>query len=67
MGGTVKEDVKYPDATDFSICALIRGFFHLRFINLAIVTPQAYVLVESLNYNNKLKCSCWVWIMYTSM
>ncbi len=39
---------KYPDATDFSICSLIGGFFFLRFINPAIVTPQAYMLVDGL-------------------
>ncbi|TDL25861.1 Rho GTPase activation protein [Rickenella mellea] len=39
---------KYPDATDYSICSLIGGFFFLRFINPAIVTPQAYMLVEGV-------------------
>jgi len=38
---------KYPDATDFNICSLIGGFFFLRFVNPAIVTPQAYMLVDS--------------------
>ncbi len=37
---------KYPDATEFAICSLIGGFFFLRFINPAIVTPQAYMLVD---------------------
>lgn len=37
---------KYPDATDFALCSLIGGFFFLRFINPAIVTPQAYMLVD---------------------
>ncbi|ORY02401.1 putative ras GTPase-activating protein sar1 [Basidiobolus meristosporus CBS 931.73] len=37
---------KYPDATDLSICSLIGGFFFLRFLNPAIVTPQAYMLIE---------------------
>lgn len=37
---------KYPDASDFAICSLIGGFFFLRFINPAIVTPQAYMLVD---------------------
>ncbi|KAI8824293.1 Rho GTPase activation protein [Fimicolochytrium jonesii] len=37
---------KYPDASDLQICSLIGGFFFLRFINPAIVTPQAYMLVE---------------------
>src|SRR5258706_5231573 len=39
---------KYPDATDYAICSLIGGFFFLRFINPAIVTPQAYMLVDGL-------------------
>ncbi|KAI9017394.1 Rho GTPase activation protein [Gaertneriomyces semiglobifer] len=38
---------KYPEATEFNICSLIGGFFFLRFVNPAIVTPQAYMLVES--------------------
>jgi Ras GTPase-activating-like protein IQGAP2/3 len=37
---------KYPQATDYSICTLIGAFFFLRFLNPAIVTPQAYMLVE---------------------
>lgn len=37
---------KYPDATDASICSLIGGFFFLRFLNPAIVTPQAYMLID---------------------
>ncbi|KAG0050256.1 glyceraldehyde-3-phosphate dehydrogenase 1, partial [Linnemannia elongata] len=40
---------KGTDATAFSICALIGGFFHLRFINLAIVTPQVYMLAGGLS------------------
>lgn len=39
---------KYPEATDYAICSLIGGFFFLRFINPAIVTPQAYMLIDSL-------------------
>lgn len=39
---------KYPDATDFAICSLIGGFFFLRFVNPAIVTPQAYMLVDGI-------------------
>lgn len=39
---------KYPEATDYAICSLIGGFFFLRFINPAIVTPQAYMLVDSV-------------------
>ncbi|RKO94918.1 RasGAP-domain-containing protein [Caulochytrium protostelioides] len=37
---------KYPNANDANICSLIGGFFMLRFVNPAIVTPQAYMLVE---------------------
>ncbi|KAK5942240.1 RasGAP protein [Knufia obscura] len=37
---------KYPDARDESICTLIGGFFFLRFINPAIVTPKSYMLIE---------------------
>ncbi|PVG04423.1 putative ras GTPase-activating protein sar1 [Serendipita vermifera] len=39
---------KYPDATDYAICSLIGGFFFLRFINPAVVTPQAYMLVDGV-------------------
>ncbi|KAK4055059.1 RasGAP protein [Microbotryomycetes sp. JL221] len=39
---------KYPEATDYAICSLIGGFFFLRFINPAVVTPQAYMLIDSL-------------------
>ncbi|SGZ32594.1 BQ5605_C040g11893 [Microbotryum silenes-dioicae] len=39
---------KYPEATDYAICSLIGGFFFLRFVNPAIVTPQAYMLIDSL-------------------
>ena len=39
---------KYPEATDIAICSLIGGFFFLRFINPAIVTPQAYMLVDGV-------------------
>ncbi|KAG4305805.1 hypothetical protein PORY_000715 [Pneumocystis oryctolagi] len=37
---------KYPDSSDYSICSLIGGFFFLRFINPAIVTPHAYMLID---------------------
>lgn len=39
---------KYPDAQDQTICTLIGGFFFLRFINPAIVTPRSYMLIESV-------------------
>jgi Ras GTPase-activating-like protein IQGAP2/3 len=39
---------KYPEATDYAICSLIGGFFFLRFINPAVVTPQAYMLVDGV-------------------
>ena len=37
---------KYPEAQDQTICTLIGGFFFLRFINPAIVTPKSYMLIE---------------------
>ncbi len=37
---------KYPDANDTVVCTLIGGFFFLRFINPAIVTPKSYMLIE---------------------
>lgn len=37
---------KYPTASEGSICSLIGGFFFLRFINPAIVTPQSNMLVD---------------------
>ncbi|KZO90678.1 ras GTPase-activating protein [Calocera viscosa TUFC12733] len=38
---------RFPDASDTAICSLIGGFFFLRFINPAIVTPQSYMLVDA--------------------
>ncbi|KAJ1674458.1 RasGAP protein, partial [Spiromyces aspiralis] len=38
---------KYPHAKEAAVCSLIGGFFFLRFINPAIVTPQAYMLIKS--------------------
>lgn len=43
---------KYSDATDSQICSLIGGFFMLRFVNPAIVTPQAYMLVDGVPSKN---------------
>ncbi|KAI8390231.1 Rho GTPase activation protein [Blakeslea trispora] len=43
---------KYPDASDHAISSLIGGFFFLRFVNPAIVTPQAYMLVDGIPGNN---------------
>ena len=37
----------FPEATKANICSMIGGFFLLRFINPAIVTPQAFMLVDS--------------------
>lgn len=37
---------KYPEANDQAICTLIGGFFFLRFLNPAIVTPKSYMLIE---------------------
>lgn len=39
---------KYPDAKDHVICTLIGGFFFLRFLNPAIVTPRSYMLIDSV-------------------
>lgn len=38
---------KYPDAQDHMITSLIGGFFFLRFINPAIISPQSYMLIDS--------------------
>jgi len=43
---------KYPDAQDQTICTLIGGFFFLRFINPAIVTPRSYMLIEQTPADN---------------
>jgi Ras GTPase-activating-like protein IQGAP2/3 len=37
----------FPEATDSHISALIGGFFFLRFINPAIVSPHAYQIMDS--------------------
>ncbi|KAL1921741.1 uncharacterized protein VTP21DRAFT_10383 [Calcarisporiella thermophila] len=39
---------KYPQANDYAICSLIGGFFFLRFVNPAVVTPQAYMLIDGM-------------------
>ncbi|KAG1470586.1 hypothetical protein G6F56_002599 [Rhizopus delemar] len=38
---------KNPEASDYSVCSMIGGFFFLRFINPAIVTPRAYMLLDT--------------------
>lgn len=38
---------KSPSASEFSVCSMIGGFFFLRFINPAIVTPRAYMLMDN--------------------
>jgi len=43
---------KYPDAQEQTVCTLIGGFFFLRFINPAIVTPRSYMLIESVPAEN---------------
>ena len=43
---------KYPDAQEQTICTLIGGFFFLRFINPAIVTPRSYMLIEQTPEDN---------------
>eukprot|EP00732_Lithocolla_globosa_P002439 Lithocolla_globosa_v1_NODE_1599_length_2457_cov_19.375520.p1 type:complete len:750 gc:universal NODE_1599_length_2457_cov_19.375520:74-2323(+) len=37
----------FPDASDFAVGSLIGAFYMLRFMNPAIVAPQAYMLDES--------------------
>ncbi|KAK3671778.1 RasGAP protein [Recurvomyces mirabilis] len=43
---------KYPDASEQTVCTLIGGFFFLRFINPAIVTPRSYMLIEQVPAEN---------------
>lgn len=42
---------KHPTASEAAMASLIGAFFFLRFINPAIVTPQAYMLVDKLPAN----------------
>ena len=37
---------KFPDVSAFAVGSLVGSFFMLRFINPAVVTPQAYMLVD---------------------
>merc|ERR1712137_123432 len=37
----------FPTATEAQTCSMIGGFFLLRFVNPAIVTPQAFMLVDT--------------------
>ncbi|KAI2624512.1 GTPase [Xylaria nigripes] len=39
---------KYPEANNQVVCTLIGGFFFLRFINPAIVTPKSYMLIDGM-------------------
>ncbi|KAJ1971481.1 RasGAP protein, partial [Dimargaris verticillata] len=43
---------RYPNWQEFNISSLIGGFFFLRFLNPAIVTPQAYMLVDKTPTNH---------------
>ncbi|KAK0962942.1 RasGAP protein, partial [Friedmanniomyces endolithicus] len=43
---------KYPDASEQTVCTLIGGFFFLRFINPATVTPRSYMLIEQTPADN---------------
>ncbi|KAI9798580.1 MAG: glyceraldehyde-3-phosphate dehydrogenase 1 [Piccolia ochrophora] len=43
---------KYPEAEDQLICTLIGGFFFLRFINPAIVSPRSYMLIDGTPAEN---------------
>ncbi|EFA78579.1 RasGTPase-activating protein [Heterostelium album PN500] len=47
--------VKFPSATRAQSCGLIGGFFLLRYINPAVVSPQAFMLVEAKLSNNTKK------------
>jgi len=38
---------KFPDASQGHKCSVIGGFFLLRFVNPAIVTPNAFMLIET--------------------
>lgn len=38
---------KFPDCSREQVCSLIGGFYLLRFINPAVVTPQAFMLVSA--------------------
>ena len=46
---------KFPDAGEERTTSLIGGFFLLRFVNPAIVTPQAYMLIHDKPSNNARK------------
>ncbi|KAI8074100.1 Rho GTPase activation protein [Gongronella butleri] len=39
---------KNPQASEFAVCSMIGGFFFLRFINPAVVTPRAYMLLDNV-------------------
>jgi len=39
--------VYFPDAPESQACSMIGGFILLRFVNPAIVTPQAFMLVDT--------------------
>lgn len=43
---------KYPTVSETAVCSLIGAFFFLRFVNPAIVTPQAYMLVDKFPSDN---------------
>jgi len=43
---------KYPDASNETICTLIGGFFFLRFINPAIISPASYMVIDSTPAEN---------------
>lgn len=51
---------KYPDANDQTVCTLIGGFFFLRFINPAIVTPRSYMLIDKSPADNPRKTLTYV-------
>ncbi|CEG72376.1 hypothetical protein RMATCC62417_07945 [Rhizopus microsporus] len=43
---------KHPNTSESTLCSLVASFFFLRFINSAIVTPQAHMLTEKMPSKN---------------
>jgi GTPase-activator protein for Ras-like GTPase len=60
---------RFPDATQSQTCSLIGGFYLLRFVNPAIVTPQAFMLVNSklsVNTRRNLTLVCFLDVLSSS-
>ena len=43
---------RWPEATHNQVCSVVGGFFVLRFVNPAVATPTAYMLVDAKLSNN---------------